>query len=79
MTIDDEIRYKKLQYDINREVGKISALSSGKVDKFEYLTGEEILRSHQRRVIEQAKFTFSPLGKALEKQTTTIEDQRKNK
>ena len=79
MTIDDKIRYKKLQYDINREVGKISALSSGKVDKFEYLTGEEILRSYQRRVIEQAKFTFSPLGKALEKQTTMIEDQRKNK
>ena len=37
MTIDDKIRYKKLQYDINREVGKISALSSGKVDKLNIL------------------------------------------
>ena len=52
-----------------------SALSSGKIDKYEYLTGEEILPSDQRRVIEQAKFTYSPSGKALEKQTKTIEDQ----
>ena len=43
MTVDDTIRDEKLQYDINREVGKISALSSGKIDKYEYLTVEEIL------------------------------------
>ena len=67
MTIDDKIRDEKLQYDINREAAKISALSSGKIDKYEYLTGEEILPPDQRRVIEQAKFTYSPLGKALEK------------
>ena len=47
---------------------------SGKIDKYEYLTGEEILLPDQRRVIEQAKFTYSPLGKAFEKQTKTIED-----
>ena len=67
MTIDDKIRDEKLQYDINREAAKISALSSGKIDKYEYLTGEEILPSDQSRIIEQAKFTYSPLGKAFEK------------
>ena len=75
MTIDDKIRDEKLQCYINREAAKISALSSGKIDKYEYLTGEEILPPDQSRVIEQAKFTYSPLGKALEKQTKTIEDQ----
>ena len=52
MTIDDKIRDEKLQYDIKREAAKKSALSSGKIDKKEYLTGEEILPSDQRRVIE---------------------------
>ena len=75
MTIDDKIRDEKLQYDINREPAKISALSSGKIDKYEYLKGEEILRSNQKQIIEQAKFTYSPLGKAFEKQTKTIEEQ----
>ena len=59
MTIDDKIRDEKLQHDINREAAKISTLSSGKIDEYEYLTGEEILPPHQRRVIEQAKFTYS--------------------
>ena len=77
MTIDDKIRDEKLQYDINREAAKISALSSGKIDKYEYLTGEEILLSDQRRVIEQVKFTYYPLGKTLYKQTETTEDQGK--
>ena len=77
MTIEDQIKDEKLQYDINREAAKISALSSGKIDKYEYLTGEEILPSNQQQIIEQAKFTYSPLGKAFEKQTKTIEDQEK--
>ena len=77
MTIEDQIKDEKLQYDINREVAKISALSSGKIDKYEYLTGEEILPSNQQQIFQQAKFTYSPLGKALEKQITTIEDQGK--
>ena len=72
---DDKIRDEKLQYDINREAAKISALSSGKIDKYEYLTGEEILPSNQRKIIEQAKFTYSPLGKAYEKQAKAIEEQ----
>ena len=75
MTTDDKIRDEKLQYDVNREEAKISALSSGKIDKYEFLTGEEILPLDQRRMIEQAKFTYSSLGKAFEKQTKTIEDQ----
>ena len=77
MTIEDQIKDEKLQYDINREAAKISALSSGKIDKYEFLTGEEILPSNQQQMIKQAKFNYSPLGKAFEKQTKTIEDQGK--
>ena len=58
---------EKTKYHINREAAKISALSSGKIDKYDYLTGKEILQSNQSRIIEQAKFTYSPLGKAFEK------------
>ena len=77
MTIDGHIRDKKLQYDIHREAAKISALSSGKIDKYEYLPGEEILASNQKQIIKQAKFTYSPLRKAFEKQIKTTEDQGK--
>ena len=65
MTIEDQIRDEKLQYDIN------------KIDRYEDLTGEEILPSNQQQIIKPAKFTYSPLGKAFEKQTKTIEDQGK--
>ena len=75
MTIEDQIKDEKLQYDINREAAKISALSSGELDKYEYLTGEEMLPSNQQQIIQQAKFNYSPLGKALEKQVKTIKDQ----
>ena len=75
MTIDDQIKYEKLQYDINSEAAKISALSSGKFNKYEYLTGEEILPSNKQQIIEQSKFEYSPLEKAFEKQIKTIEDQ----
>ena len=77
MTINDQIKDEKLQYEINREAAKISALSSCKIHKYEYLTGEDILPSNQQQIIEQAKFTYSPLGKAFEKQIKTIEDQGK--
>ena len=77
MTLEDQIRNEKLQYDINRESAKISSLSSGNTDKYEYLTGQEILSSNQQQIIEQAKVTYSPLGKTFEKQTKTIEDQGK--
>ena len=77
MTINDQIRDEKLQYDINREAAKISALSSDEIRKYEYLTGEDILPSNQQQIIEKAKFTYSPLGKAFEKQIKTIENQGK--
>ena len=74
MIINDQIRYEKLQYDFNKEAVKISSKSSGSFHKYEYLTGEEILPSNQQQIIEQAKSTYSPLGKAFEKQIKTIED-----
>ena len=75
MTIDDKFRDEKLQYDINREATAISTLSPGKIDRYELLTGEEILPSDQCKIIQQSKFTYCPLGKAFEKQTKTTEDQ----
>ena len=66
-----------MQYNINRKTAKISALLSGKTDKYEHLTGEEILPSNQRQIILKAMFTYTPLGKTFEKQTKTIEDQEK--
>ena len=66
MTIENKIRDEKLQYDINRGTAKISILLSGKIDKYEY------------QIIEQAKFTYSPLGKAFEKQTKAFKDEREN-
>ena len=75
MAINDQIRDEKLRFDINREAAKISALLSGKIHKYEYLTGEDILLSNQQQIIEQARFTYSPFGKAFEKQIKTIEDQ----
>ena len=75
MTINDQNKDEKLQYDINREAAKISALSSGKIHKYEYLTGEDILPSNQQQIIEQARFAYPPLEKAFVKQTKTVEDQ----
>ena len=65
MTINDQIKDEKLLYDINREAAKIAALLSGKTNKYDYLTGKEILPSNQQQIIKQAKFTYSPLGKTL--------------
>ena len=66
MTVNDQIR----------QAAKISALSSAKIHKYEYLTGEDILPSNQQKIMQKARFTYSPLGKAFEKQVKTIEDQR---
>ena len=63
MTIGNKIRDQKMQYDINRKAEKISTSSSGK----EILQVKKILPSDQRRIIEEAKFTYSTLGKALQK------------
>ena len=75
MTIDDQIRDEKLQYDIKRETTKISALSSGEIHEYERLTGEDILPSNQQHIIERTKFTYFPLEKAFEREIKTIEDQ----
>ena len=72
MKIDDQIRDEKLQYNINRKAAEISVLC---YHHEKNLTGEEILPSNQQQIIEQAKFTYSPLGKAFEKQIKTVEDQ----
>ena len=81
MTTDDQIRDEKLQYHINGETTKIPASSSSKKKKkngkYEYLTGEEILPFNQKKkIIEQAKFTYFPLGKGFEIQIKTVEDQQ---
>ena len=75
MTIDDKIRDEKLRFGINREAAKIAALSSGKIDKYDFLIEEQMIPPYQRRVIEQAKFAQSLLGKTFEKETKAIEDQ----
>ena len=71
MAIDDKVRDEKLQYDINNK--NICIIIRKKNDKCEYLTGEEILPPDQKAVIEQARFAYSPLGKAFEKQIKIIE------
>ena len=75
MAIDHKFKDEKLQNDLNREAAKISALLSGKIDKYEYLTGKEVLLSYQIRIIELAKFTYSSLGRVFKKQIKTFEDQ----
>ena len=67
MTTDDKITDEKIQYDINRAAAKISVLSSGKIDKYQYLTGE-ILPCNQMQIEEPAKFTYYSSVKAFEKQ-----------
>ena len=74
MTIDNQIKDEKLQYDINREAAKISALSSGKINKYEYLDGKEILPFNQKQIMEQAKSTYYPVAKPFQE-----EKQLKNK
>ena len=76
MTINDQIRDEKLQYDINREAAKISALLSGKIHKYEYLTSEDILSSNWQQIIDEAKLTYSPLGKAFEKKNKNNQRSR---
>ena len=74
MTTDGKTKDEKQQYDINREAAKISALSSRKIDKYEYLTGKKIFVSNQIQIIEQATYAYFLLRKVFEKQTKLIED-----
>ena len=77
MTINNKIRDEKMQHDIGKEAAKMSALPSGKIFNYEYLTSKEILPSDESRITKQAKFKYSSLGNALEKQKKAIEDQKK--
>ena len=79
MTIDDKIKDEKLQYDIDSEAAKISALSSGTIDKYEYLTGEEILPSNQRQILEQANLHILLQEKLLKNRQEQFENKEKNK
>ena len=78
MTIDDKIRHEKLQHDINRKAARISALSTGQIDKYEDFAGEEILPSGPSQLIQQTKFTYTPLGKVFGKQTEKQADALKS-
>ena len=80
MTIDDKIKDEKQQYNINREAGTMLALLSGKIEKYDCLTDEEIVPSDQSRIIEQVKFTYSSLSKAFEKKKIKkLKNKEKNK
>ena len=79
MTINDKIKDWKLHYDINREEAKMSALSSGWISKYEYLKGEEMLPSDQRRVIEEAEFTYFLLRKLLKNKQKQLKSKEENK
>ena len=79
MTIHDQTMGGTLQYTINREAVKIPVLSSGEINKYEYLKGDEILPSNQKPILEQTKFTYSPLGKAFQKQLRATENQGNKK
>ena len=61
MTINDEIRDEELKHGINKKAAEITALSSGKIDKYDHLTAKEVLPSNQQEMLEQAKFSYSTL------------------
>ena len=67
--LDDKIKSSKAQYDLDREAAKISALSSGELEKYEYLTGEDL--GYKPKVLEKVKFQYSPLGEALKNNAKT--------
>ena len=77
MTIDDQIKDEKIKYDINGEAVKISALSSGKIDKHEYLTGEEIFPSNQKQIIEEANLLILLWEKLLKNRQKQLEIKKK--
>ena len=63
--LDDKIKANKAQYDLDKEAAKISVLSSGELEKYWYLTGEDL--GYKPNVIQKAKFDYSPLGKVFNK------------
>ena len=71
--LDDKIRANKAQYDLDREAAKISALSSGELETYEYLTGEDL--EYKPKVLEKVKFQYSPLREALKNNAKTKTDK----
>ena len=71
--LDDKVKANQAQYDLDREVAKISALSSKELDKYEYLTGEDL--GYKPGVVERAKFEYSPLGEVLSNKTKSKTDK----
>ena len=63
--LNDKIKANKVQYELDREAAKISVFSSGELEKYEYLTGEDL--GYKPDVIQKAKFEYSPLGKVFNK------------
>ena len=63
--LDDKIKSNKAQYDLDRETAKISALSSKELEKYEYVTAEDL--GYEPEVIQRAKFEYSPLGEVFNK------------
>ena len=79
MTNDDQIKDEKLQYDINRDAAKISALSSGKIVKYELVIVLLVKKYYLliKKKKKKSKFTYSPLGKAFEKQIKQLKIKNK--
>ena len=63
--LDDKIKANRAQYKLYRKTAKISALSRGELEKYKYLTGEDLV--YETGVLEKAKFEYSPLGKVFNK------------
>ena len=71
--LDDKIRSNQAQYDLDRQNAKISALSSGELDKYEYLTADDL--GYKPDVVQKVKFEFSPLGQVFKKELNKTEKQ----
>ena len=71
--LDNKIRQNKADYDLYRKNAKISALSSGKLDKYEYLIGED--PGYRPDPVQKAKFEYSPLGQVFNKGLDSSEKQ----
>ena len=67
--LDDKIKASKARYDLDREAAKISALSCGELEKYEYLTGEDL--GYKPKVLGKVKFQYSSLGEALKNNAKT--------
>ena len=72
---DDKIKQNQADYDLYRQNAKISALSSGKLDKYEYLTGEDL--GYRLDPVQKAKFEYSPFGQAFNKGLDSNEKQER--